>query len=434
MPGRVTPDPEGGHAFPEWAEREPNVREVGTPETDGDHDSKNSESVCRNRWRPQIGGMTPESSRSLSWPALFVLLTGASGAACAPRAAFEGDAQALPGSAIDSARRLVGSLVERERLPGLAITVSIGRTGPPVVWHEGFGFADVETRTPATPQTLFRIGSVSKLLTAAALMRLLESGAVDLEAPISRYLTALPPHLRALTLRQLAGHLAGIRHYRGNEFLSNTPFERLRDANGIFAGDSLVAAPGTRYAYSSYGYNLLGAVLEEVSNRAFPELIRLQVVAPLQMSATAQDLKGAAIPRRARTYSVSAAGVAPAPEDDLSGRWPSGGYLSSTDDLARLGRAVLAPGLLNSASLAIMLTPQRLASGEATSVGIGWRVSVDPGGRQYLHHAGSSNGGSAFLLVYPNEQLVVAMASNAFAQWGERDALAIAAIFLSVRR
>jgi serine beta-lactamase-like protein LACTB, mitochondrial len=80
--------------------------------------------------------------------------------------------------------------------------------------------------------------------------------------------------------------------------------------------------------------------------------------------------------------------VAAAPEDDLSGRWPSGGYLSSTDDLARLGRAVLSPGLLNAASLAVMLTPQRLESGDATSVGIGWRVSVDSHGRTYLHHGG----------------------------------------------
>jgi CubicO group peptidase (beta-lactamase class C family) len=136
------------------------------------------------------------------------------------------------------------------------------------------------------------------------------------------------------------------------------------------------------------------------------------------------------IPDRARLYTVSPGGVTEAPSDDLSGRWPSGGFLSSTDDLARLGRSVLAPGFLSAQSLAVMLTPQRLTSGDVTRVGIGWRISTDSSGRRYLHHGGSSNGGAAFLLVYPEAQLVVAIASNAFAQWGERDALAIAAIFL----
>lgn len=368
--------------------------------------------------------------RTVTFSLLLTLMTGA----CASRAALEGQARLPPSTIIDSARKYVGALVERERLPGLAITVSIGRIGSPAVWHEGFGFADVEARTPATPETGFRIGSVSKLLTATALMRLSQTAVVDLDAPIANYLAALPPHLRDITLRQLAGHMAGIRHYRGNEFLSNTPWETLGDAVSIFASDTLVAEPGSRYAYSSYGYNLIGAVLEAVLDRPFPEVIHRDLAAPLDMRATVPDLKGKAIPQRARTYSVSAAGWAPTPDDDLSGRWPSGGYLSSTDDLARLGRAVLGPGLLNSASLSLMLTPQRLGSGDVTSVGIGWRVSVDSRGRQYLHHGGSSNGGAAFLLVYPKEQLVVAMASNAFAQWGERDALAIAAIFLDTSR
>ena len=323
----------------------------------------------------------------------FVLITLVSATSCSQRAAFQGQPQPLLSTTVDSARQVVRALVDRERLPGLAVTVSAGGAGRPVVWHEGFGFADLETRVPATPETRFRIGSVSKLLTATALMRLVQTGVVDLDAPIEHYLATLAPHLRDITLRQLAGHLAGIRHYRGGEFLSDTPFETLRDALATFATDSLVAVPGARYAYSSYGYNLLGAVLEEVTGQPFTELLHREVLAPLGMTATAPDRKGIALSQRARTYSISSAGLAAAPGDDLSGRWPSGGYLSSADDLAQLGRMVLAPGLLNSASLAILLTPQRLASGEATSVGIGWRVSADSRGRQYLHHGGSSNGG-----------------------------------------
>jgi CubicO group peptidase (beta-lactamase class C family) len=166
----------------------------------------------------------------------------------------------------------------------------------------------------------------------------------------------------------------------------------------------------------------------------FTTLVEREVLGPLGLRATGPDVRDQDIPQRARTYSVSSTGTTPAPEDDLSGRWPSGGYLSSTDDLVRLGQSVLGPGLLDSASLRIMLTPQQLSNGTTTRVGIGWRVSVDSAGRRYLHHGGTSNGGSAFLLVYPEEQLVVAVASNAFTGWGERDVVRLAGFFLRAAR
>ncbi len=326
----------------------------------------------------------------------------------------------------DRAARFIDSLASAQRLPGLAVTVSIGRR---VVFDHGVGFADVTARTPATSNTRFRIGSVSKLLTATVLMRLAQTGRLDLDDPLSRYVT-VPPALGAATLRQLAGHLGGVRHYRGNEFFSTTHYDSLVEAIGVFVNDSLVAPPGTRYSYSSYGYNLLGIVIERVTGLPFPDALRRHVLEPLSLHATVPDVNGRAIPDRARLYMLSGDTVAEAPADDLSGRWPSGGYLSSTSDLARFGRSILAPGLLDAESLRTMLTPQRLPSGESTSVGIGWRVSSDSAGRRYFHHGGSSNGGQAFLLVYPDEQLVVAMASNAFARWGEGEAVELAGVFL----
>ena len=347
--------------------------------------------------------------------------------ACARHGNIQVQPPGFSHSATDSARTLVQALVERERLPGFAITVYSGRQ---LIWNEGFGFADLETRTPATPGTRFRIGSVSKLLTAMTLMRLSQVGVVDLDVPIGQSVESLPPHLREITLRQLAGHLAGIRHYRGNEFLSMTSCETLSDGLVVFESDSLVAAPGSRYAYSSYGYNLIGAVLEGITRQPFPEIVGRHVLMPLGMAATVPDSSGESHPRRARTYMINEIGVAVAPSDDLSCRWPSGGYLSSTDDLADLGSVAITPAVLDAPWLEVMLAPQQTISGEATSVGVGWRVSVDSRGRRYFHHGGSSNGGAAFLLVYPREQIVVAMASNAFAQWGEGDALAIADIFI----
>src|SRR5206468_7080142 len=145
--------------------------------------------------------------------------------------------------------------------------------------------------------------------------------------------------------------------------------------------------------------------------------MREHVLLPLGLTSIVPDVAGAALPARATLYAVSKRTVSPAPEDELSGRWPSGGYLASTDDLAQFAESVLAPGLLDAHSLREMLTPQRLASGAATTVGIGWRIGSDPLAGPFYHHGGPSNGGSAFLLVFPRERLVLAMASNPFGQW-----------------
>jgi len=197
------------------------------------------------------------------------------------------------------------------------------------------------TRSPAATTTQFRIGSVSKLLTATLLMRLAQTGQLDLDAPVSRYVN-VPAPLADVTLRQLAGHLGGVRHYRGNEFLSNTHYDSLSAALSVFLNDSLLARPGSRYLYSSYGYNLLGVAIERATGLPFTRAMRRHVLEPLSLGGTTEDDKGATLRHRAALYMVSGDRMATAPDDDLSGRWPSGGYLSTTDDLALFGRTVLA--------------------------------------------------------------------------------------------
>lgn len=332
-------------------------------------------------------------------------------------------------SQVDSARVIVETLVRSQHIPGLAVTVTRGDS---VLWHEGFGLADRDAARAAEPTTAFRIGSLSKLFTAVLLMRLAEQHMVALDTPIGTYLP-LPARIAPITLRQLSGHLGGIRHYRGREFFTRTHYANLRAGLQVFLGDSLVAPPGTRYVYSSYGYNLIGAVLEAATRRPYTELFRQQIVGPLRLVATVPDSSN--LPERARLYDVDTAGtVRDAQVDDLSGRWPSGGLLSSTDDLARFAQALFTPGFLTQGSLDQMFTPQHLSSGASTGVGIGWRIATDSAGRTYWHHGGTSNGGSAFLLIYPAEHVVVAMASNAFTGWGQPQAMAVAQVFLPLRQ
>lgn len=330
-------------------------------------------------------------------------------------------------SPAERAAAFVDSLRTALSLPGMSATVvQNGNT----VLSRGFGLASIESARDATPTTGYRVGSVGKLFTAVALMRLVEQGRVDLDAPLSTYFTPYPSAWPAITPRQLAGHTS-VRHYRGAEYFSTrTEYAALRDAKVIFDVDTVLFAPGTRYSYRSYGYNSIGATMEAITGEDFPVLLERLVFAPLGMTNTMPDLLGTLLPGRATLYDVGDAGVRETPADNLSSRWPSGGYLSTTEDLSRFASAVLEPGFLSQESLDEVFTRQRITNGDTTNVGIGWRIGTDSTDRRYYHHGGSSNGGSAFLAVYPDENLIIAMASNAFSSRSTPEALRLAALWI----
>src|SRR6266567_6131145 len=137
------------------------------------------------------------------------------------------------------------------RIPGVQVAVAVNGK---LVWSEGFGYADAAPKRPVTRETQFRIGSVSKPLTATAVALLYEQGKLDLDAPVQRYVPTFPEKGYPITTRQLGGHLAGIRHYQGNEFLLNQPYATVTAGLAVFQNDPLVAPPGTRYSYSTYGF------------------------------------------------------------------------------------------------------------------------------------------------------------------------------------
>jgi CubicO group peptidase (beta-lactamase class C family) len=168
--------------------------------------------------------------------------------------------------AIDAARAHVRQNLA-SKAPGLSIAV--GRDGK-ILWSEGFGFADLAAHKPVTPQTQFRIGSVSKPLTAAGLMLLMEEGKIDLDADIHKYVPDYPDKGAPITTRQLAGHLAGIRHYRGKEFYSGQHYDSIQAGLKIFEDDPLLFKPGEAFSYSSYGFNLISVVMESASQQKFP--------------------------------------------------------------------------------------------------------------------------------------------------------------------
>jgi CubicO group peptidase (beta-lactamase class C family) len=295
-------------------------------------------------------------------------------------------------------------------IPGLQIAIGVnGR----LVWSEGFGYADRERNLAVTNETQFRIGSVSKPLTAAALALLYEQGKVDLDAPVQRYVPSFPEKSYPITTRQLAGHLSGIRNYRGDEPLLNRHFDSVLDGLTLFAGDSLLSPPGTTFAYSSPGWILISAVVEAASGQSFLGYMSRVVFGPLGMSHTAPDRADSIIPRRTRFYDAdSTAGFVTSPVVDNSYKWASGGFLSSAEDLVKFGSALLAPGFLKAETLDLLFTSQKTAAGAETGYGIGWFVATDGLGHRWLFHGGSSIGGTAVFGLDRDSRVVIAILSN----------------------
>lgn len=312
--------------------------------------------------------------------------------------------------AVRAARALGAALREEASLPGFALAAG-GADG--IVLSEAFGHADLETRAPATPLTRWRIGSISKSLTAAGTVLLAERGALGLDATVAELLPGWDrrPAARA-TARQLAGHLGGIRHYREGEGIGHTHYESVADALELFADDSLVAPPGETYRYSTYGYVLLSALVARAAEEPFLAFIRREVFEPLGMRHTGPDLATRVVPGRASFYEIRDGDAVPAPFTDNSYKWAGGGLLSTPEDLVRFGSGLLDDRLLSPASVETLFTSQRTAAGEETGYGMGFRPRSDREGRRVVHHGGSSEGGRAFLLLYPDEGLVVAMAAN----------------------
>lgn len=337
-------------------------------------------------------------------------------------------AQAPPAS--QRARTMMEELRAQIGSPGLSAAVAVDGK---IVWAEGFGLADVENQVPVSPESRFRLGSVSKLITVAAAARLVESGKLDLDAQVQRYVPSFPDKGQTITPRQLAGHLAGIRHYAPQDFaLPVRRYEKLTEGLEIFQKDPLVHAPGSAYLYSSYGYNLFGAVVEGAAGKDFGGTVDELVIQPLGLKSTGLDYPERIVERRVRFYKKEADGTL-ANEDaiDSSYKWPSAGFLSTPSDLVRFGSAHLKDGYLKPETRSLLFTSQRLSSGEETGVGIGWRIGKDGAGRRIFHHGGAIDGGRAFLLLYPDENIAVAILANlSGARYAEGEAQKLAELFL----
>ena len=263
-------------------------------------------------------------------------------------------------NSINQADALITAFVADQKIPGLAATVY--QKGE-IVWSKGYGYADLEHLVKVDPsKTKFRIGSVSKTLTASALGRLMDTKDVDLDAPIQKYVPDFPKKKYDLSMRQLGGHIAGIRHYKGGEFMSTKHYPTVADGLSIFDESPLLFEPGTDYQYSSYGWNLLSAGIEGISGETFLDYIYREVFEELELDNTLAEYPDAIIDHRTSYYINKREGTVNAPFVDNSYKWAGGGFLSTAHDMIKYGIAHMEPGYLSAETLAELQSPQNLTS------------------------------------------------------------------------
>ncbi|MGE0589299.1 MAG: serine hydrolase domain-containing protein [Cyclobacteriaceae bacterium] len=312
--------------------------------------------------------------------------------------------------AVTESARLLDSIRINQKIPGIDAAISIDGK---IVWSQGFGFADLELQVPVKPgETKFRIGSVSKPLSVAALGKLVDEGKVNLQDEVQTYVPYFPKKEFPITVKQTAGHIAGIRHYRGDEFILDKHYNSVRQSLEIFDKDSFLFEPGTQYSYSSYGFNLLSAVIEEASHQQFLNYMQQVVFDPLQMTATCADKNDSIILNRTSFYDLDSLGnVINATHVDNSYKWAGGGFISTTNDLVKFGEAHMSPGFLSAETLKEFTTSQVLNNGDSTGYGVGWG-RIETNGVRGFGHTGGSVGGITAFRIYPTEGLILVFLSN----------------------
>lgn len=295
--------------------------------------------------------------------------------------------------------------------PGAAVRV---QRGDEILLRSAYGMANVELAVPMEPDMVFRVGSLTKQFTAAAVYQLAAAGEVRLEAPLKTYLPDYPEPGASATLHQLLTHTAGIPSYTSRaDYMPNS--RRKRTVAGMIAtwkDDPLDFPAGTRWSYSNSGYFLLGAVIEAVSGQTYEDFLRDRIIRPLTLNNTWYDDPERIIPNRISGYRDGEGGLANAPFLAMSQPYAAGALLSNTADLVRWGQALFATeAVLPAEWRRRLLTPARLTGGHRAGYASGLAIRRYAG-HEIALHTGGINGFASFVAYVPNEEITVVVLSN----------------------
>jgi CubicO group peptidase (beta-lactamase class C family) len=303
---------------------------------------------------------------------------------------------------------LLQELIDNGKVPGMSITVL--KKGEKI-FHKGYGYADLDKKVEVDPgRTLFRIASASKPIAAMALAKMVSEKKIDLDTSFYHYVPYFPKKEFDFTIRQLASHTAGIRGYRGKEYALNKPYS-IKESLKIFQDDPLEFPPGTDYLYTSFDWVMISLAIEEVSGISFSEYVKKEVLDPLGMYSTYVEYPKASRSNKATPYTRRRSGFRLAIPVDNQYKLAGGGYISTSEDLVKLGQASLENALIPNEIMTQFLTPQRV-KGHSTFYGLGWQVSEDSQHRPFIGHVGNGIGGYSNFFVYPEKEIVIALLIN----------------------
>jgi CubicO group peptidase (beta-lactamase class C family) len=304
--------------------------------------------------------------------------------------------------------------MEKNKTPGM----TIGFIKDDYVWVKGFGYADLENKTPAKAESAYRFASVQKSMTAAAVLQLVEQGKINLDAEIQTYVPYFPKKKYSITVRQLLHHLGGIPHYVNRETEQHIKEHKTtREAIAIFENFDLVAEPGTKFSYSSYGYNLLGAAIEGASKQPYADYMREHIWQPLGMKDTRMDDPLAVIPNRVRGYQLINNELKNSEFINVSSRFAAGGTRGTVVDLLKFMKGLNDGKLLSSKSVDLMYSPTKTRddniSGFPKTAGyaMGWNLAPQKSGLVIINDGGQQET-RTFILNFPAKKFALAVAQN----------------------
>jgi len=241
-----------------------------------------------------------------------------------------------------------------------------------------------------------------------ALAQLAEKKTIDLNKSIYNYLPDYPKKPQDFSVKELGGHLAGIRGYRGNEFSLNKKMSISEGVN-LFKNDSLLFEPSTQFSYCTFGFVLLSDIMQKAAKTDFTDLVKNGIFKPLGMTNTTIEDSEKTYPNITRFYSNKRHIASPVTNEY---KVAGGGFLSTSEDLIKFGEEIISPTTISKYALADIITPQQLKSGKITGYGIGFSVGYTKNNTPKYWHTGGGVGASTVLSIYPEERLVISVLTN----------------------
>ena len=290
-----------------------------------------------------------------------------------------------------------------------------------VIWIGAAGYLDVENRVAFNTETLNRTASIAKPMTAIAILQLHEQNKLHIDDPIQKYLPSFPNNSEEnITIRHLLHHSSGVGAYQSeNEASPTTNYKSLEDAINVFKNRPLHFKPGTDYQYTTYGYVILGAIVEKASGMTFRNFMKKNIWSTANMQHTDVEIFGSEYPNKSKLYYKRPnREIVPDMVTNLSVKVPGGGFYSTAGDLLRFGQSVLTNKLIKPETFDLMMTNPGTKS-RGNPYLMGWFQYGDENSRngRVIGHSGSQSGTSTQLMIYLEQKVVVVVLSNTSGVW-----------------